>query len=62
MGLNMYSLGGVLILALDIWAVINIFQSSADNGKKVLWTLLVVLFPIVGLIIWAIAGPRGKSA
>ena len=57
-----YTLGGIVVLALDIWAVINIFQSSADNGKKVLWTLLVVLFPIIGLIIWALAGPRGKSA
>lgn len=34
MGLGMYSLGGVVVLAQDIWATINIFQSSVDNGKK----------------------------
>ena len=62
MGFGMYSLGGIVILALDIWAVLNIFQSSADTGKKVLWTLLVVLFPVIGLIIWALAGPRGSRA
>ena len=26
---------------------------------KVLWILLIVLLPVLGLIIWAIAGPRG---
>jgi hypothetical protein len=48
-----------LILAADIWAVINIFQSSASNGKKALWILLVVLLPVVGLILWFFLGPRG---
>ena len=28
---------GVLILIGDIWALINILQSSVENGKKLLW-------------------------
>ena len=50
---------GLLILAGDIWAIINIFQSSDSNGKKLLWTLLVLLLPVVGLILWFFLGPRG---
>jgi succinate dehydrogenase/fumarate reductase cytochrome b subunit len=50
---------GLLILAGDIWAVINIFQSSASNEKKLLWTLVVVLLPLLGLILWFFLGPRG---
>lgn len=61
MGFGIYGVGGIVILALDIWAVLNILQSSTDNGKKVLWTLLVVLAPVLGLIIWALAGPRGSK-
>ena len=53
------SLIGVLILAGDIWAIINIFQSSASNEKKLLWTLVVVLLPVLGLILWFFLGPRG---
>jgi hypothetical protein len=50
---------GILILAGDIWAIINIFQSSASNGKKLVWTLLVLLLPLLGLILWFFLGPRG---
>jgi succinate dehydrogenase/fumarate reductase cytochrome b subunit len=52
------SLLGVLILAGDIWAILNIFQSSASNEKKLLWTLVVVLLPLLGLILWFFLGPR----
>ncbi len=50
---------GVLILIGDVWAIINIFQSSASNEKKLLWTLVVVLLPLLGLILWFFLGPRG---
>jgi hypothetical protein len=33
-------LWGLLVLAGDIWAVINIVQSSASNERKLLWILL----------------------
>ena len=33
---------GLLILIGDVWAIINIFQSSASNGKKLLWTVVVL--------------------
>jgi len=52
------SLWGVLILAGDIWAIINIFQSSASNEKKLIWTIAVVLLPVLGLILWYFLGPR----
>ncbi|MEH6492840.1 PLDc N-terminal domain-containing protein [Halopseudomonas sp.] len=52
---------GLLILIGDIWAVINILQSNASMGAKLLWVLLVVLLPLLGLIIWFFAGPRGNK-
>ena len=53
---------GVLILAGDIWAIINIFQSSVSNEKKLLWILVVVLLPLLGLILWFFLGPRDRAA
>lgn len=53
---------GLVILILDIWAIINIVQSNASTGAKVLWVVLVLLLPVVGLIIWFFAGPRGRKA
>ena len=49
---------GLIILVLDIWAIINVFQSSSPTGAKALWTVLILLLPIVGLLIWFFAGPR----
>ena len=60
MGSTFTSLIGLIILALDIWAIINVFKSGASTGAKVLWILLILLLPVLGLIIWAIAGPRGN--
>ena len=53
-----HSLVGILILIADIWAIVNIFQSNADTGRKVLWTVLVVLLPVLGFILWFFLGPR----
>jgi hypothetical protein len=52
---------GLVILALDIWAILKIIGSSASTGGKVLWILLILFLPLVGLIIWLIAGPRGAT-
>lgn len=56
------TLVGIVILAAAIWAIINIAQSGATTGKKFLWILLVVLFPLIGFIIWYLVGPKPASA
>jgi len=53
---------GLLILAGDIWAIINIFQSSVSNEKKLLWIIVVALLPLLGLILWYFLGPRDGRA
>jgi succinate dehydrogenase/fumarate reductase cytochrome b subunit len=55
-------LGGLIVLIADVWAIVNIFQSGADTGRKVLWTVLVILLPVLGFILWYFLGPKtGKS-
>lgn len=56
-----YSVWGVLVLIGDIWAIINILQSSAANDKKLLWVIVVVLLPLIGLILWFFLGPRDRK-
>jgi hypothetical protein len=55
-------LGGLIVLVADIWALINIFQSSADTGTKVLWTVVVILLPVLGFILWFFLGPKSGRA
>ena len=62
MSIGYNSLWGLLVLAADIWAIINIFQSSVSNEKKLIWTIAVVLLPVLGFVLWFFLGPRnGKS-
>jgi hypothetical protein len=53
---------GLLVLIADIYAIVNIVQSSATTGRKVLWILIVLIFPFLGWLLWLLAGPRtGRS-
>jgi len=62
MNIGYNGLWGLLILAGDIWAIINILQSSVSNEKKLIWIIVVVLLPLLGLILWYFLGPRdGKG-
>ena len=60
MGSTFNSLVALIIFVLDIWAIINVIKSGATTGMKILWVVLIAFLPVLGLIIWAIAGPRGN--
>jgi hypothetical protein len=51
----------VLVLIADIWAILNIFQSSETTGTKALWIALVIVLPLLGVVIWYFAGPKSAS-
>jgi hypothetical protein len=53
---------GLLVLVADVWALINIFQSSADTGKKVLWVVIILVLPVLGFILWYFLGPKTGRA
>ena len=57
---NYVGFGGFILLVLNIWAIVSIFGSAASTGSKVLWTLVVLILPLVGFIIWLLAGPRAS--
>ena len=47
----------LLHLVLVVYAAIQIFGSSADMLKKIIWLLIVLVFPLIGLIVWFFMGP-----
>jgi hypothetical protein len=49
---------GLVLLVLNVWAIVKIVQSSASTGNKVLWIVLILILPLVGLILWFLLGPR----
>jgi hypothetical protein len=59
MGIEVGGIFGLLLLVADIWAIVKTVQSGASTGAKVLWIVLILILPLLGLIIWFIAGPKG---
>lgn len=57
-----YGILGLIVLIADIYAIVQVLGSSASTLSKVLWTLAIILLPVLGLLVWLIAGPRSTRA
>lgn len=49
---------GLVGLVLIVYALFHVIGSHASVMAKALWTVGLVVFPIVGFIVWLIFGPR----
>ncbi len=56
-----YGILGLIILIADIYAIYQVLTSNTSTLSKIVWTLAILILPVVGLIVWLIAGPRGKA-
>jgi len=57
-----YSLFGIVIVVLDIIAIFSVLRGSDSLGHKVLWVILVLIFPIVGMIVYYLIGRSPQDA
>ncbi len=57
--LQFNGLFGLIILIADIYAIVKTVQSNAETLTKVLWIVVILFLPILGLILWYFFGPRG---
>ena len=60
MGVEFGGILGLIILIADVWAIVKTIQSGASTGAKVLWIVLILILPVLGLILWLLAGPKGN--
>ncbi|ABV95891.1 conserved hypothetical protein (plasmid) [Dinoroseobacter shibae DFL 12 = DSM 16493] len=56
-----YGIIGLIVLIANIYALVKTWTSAASTGAKLLWTLLILVLPVIGFIIWFFAGPRGAA-
>ena len=40
--------------------IINIVQNRVSSDTKLLWVVLVLVLPVIGLILWYLLGPRER--
>lgn len=53
-----HGLIGLIILILDIYAIVNVIQSNNGILSKIIWTIVILILPVLGFILWLIFGPR----
>jgi hypothetical protein len=49
---------GLIVLIADVWAIVHVFGSERPVGAKVGWTVLILIFPVLGFLIWLLFGSR----
>ena len=52
---------GLLVLVLDIIAIVSILKSGADSVTKLLWIVLVILLPVIGMVLYFLMGPGRRA-
>jgi hypothetical protein len=57
--LEVGGLFGLIILVLNVYAIVKIVQSSVGTGAKVVWIVVILLLPVLGLLLWLLFGPKG---
>ena len=49
---------GLCILILDIIAIVDALKSPMNTDKKILWTILILLLPVVGMVLYFLIGKK----
>jgi hypothetical protein len=57
----MYGLFGLIVLILDVFAIVDCLKTHKDTGKVVLWIVLILILPVVGMLLYFLVG-RSQSA
>lgn len=52
----MYTLLGLIVFVLDIIAIVSVLGGYGSVGHKLLWTILILVFPVVGVILYFLLG------
>jgi hypothetical protein len=54
----MIGIAGLIILILDIIALVDVLKSSMDTVGKLLWVLLILFLPIIGMVLYFLIGKK----
>ena len=57
-----YGIIGTLVLILDIVAIVSVLMGRGPVGHKVLWTLLILLLPVIGMVLYFLIGRSSADA
>jgi hypothetical protein len=57
-----HGLLGLIVLVLDIIAIVGLLRGSATVMHKLIWILLILLLPFLGVITYYLIGRNARDA
>lgn len=52
----------VIIGILDLIAIVSVLAGTSTPGRKLLWILVIILLPLVGLVLYYLLGRTPEDA
>lgn len=52
----------VIVLLLELWAISVVLRSTRGWETKGLWLVILIFVPLLGLLLWAVCGPKKNQA
>ena len=46
----------MIILILDVWAILSVLMGNSTIERKVLWMLVILLLPVLGILLYLFMG------
>lgn len=57
-----YSVVGLIVLVLDIFAIASVLAGHSSTERKVLWTAVILILPVLGMILYYMFGRDTRDA
>jgi hypothetical protein len=51
-----YGICSAIIVILDVVALLEIYRSERATGEKIVWSLVIILFPVLGCVAYYFFG------
>jgi len=59
MGIEIVGLGSLIWLIILVWAIVKTAQARVGAFVRFMWIIVLILFPVIGFLIWLFLGPKG---
>lgn len=54
----LYGILSLVVFILDIIAIVDVLKSGMDTAMKVVWILVILLLPVIGMLLYFAIGRK----
>jgi len=58
MSIEVSGIFGLILFIINIYAIIKTIQSNLSGSHKIMWILLILVLPVIGVALWFFLGPK----